>query len=479
MSLFLGIDLGTTTITALALDMTSGAVPAGDTRPIDGDLTSSADRARGRSQWDPRRIVARALECLRAVAEQLGPRAGDVAGLGITGQQHGGLIVGPDGAVLTPLINWQDRRGTDPFPGSPLTYAEQAAALLGDEVPARTGCRLATGYLATTLFWLRVNGLLPTTGTACFLGDFLGSVLTGSPPVSEPTYAASSGVLDLRTRQWAAAALAALGLPASLFPPVREAGTPLGGLTRSHAEALGLPAGLPVYVAIGDHQAAFLGSVADRAREVLVNVGTGAQVAAYTDAFTYAPPLETRPFPVRGYLLVNAGLSGGHAYATLERFFRAVGKELLGVPADTPLFAAMNELTAAVPRGAGGLRCEPFFTGTRADPTLRAAFLGASPENFTPAHMVRALLEGMARALADGYRRIHDVSGRPVERLAASGNGLRENRVLARIVSEEFGLPLVFPRHREEAALGAALNASVGAGVLEDLAAAGRLIRTG
>jgi sugar (pentulose or hexulose) kinase len=479
MSVLLGIDLGTTTITALALDAASGEVLARDTRANDADITASAEKARGRSQWDPRRIVGQAVACLHAVAEQLGPRVHECAGLGITGQQHGVVMVDAALKPLTPFINWQDRRAAEPFPGSNRSYVEEAAALLGPEAPERTGCRLAAGYLGTTLFWLRTNGLLPAEGTACLLGDFFGAALTGQPPVSEPTYAASSGLLNLGTRQWDVAAIDALMLPASLFPPVREAGTLLGTLTHSVAEATGLPQVLPVYVAIGDNQAAFVGSVADRATSVLVNVGTGAQVAAYTKEFRYAPPLETRPFPIAGNLLVNAGLSGGHAYATLERFFHAVGEQLLGIAVDRPLYVVMNELADQVPRGAEGLRCEPLFTGTRANPELRAAFTGASPANFTPRHMVRALLEGMARALAEGYARIHEATRQSFERLAAGGNGLRENAVLARIVAKEFGLPLVFPRHREEAAVGAALTAGVGAGVFTDLAAASRLVDTG
>jgi sugar (pentulose or hexulose) kinase len=58
-----------------------------------------------------------------------------------------------------------------------------------------------------------------------------------------------------------------------------------------------------------------------------------------------------------------------------------------------------------------------------------------------------------------------------------AGNGVRENPVLAGIIAEEFGLPLALPTHREEAAFGAALIAALGAGIVSDLAAAGRVIR--
>jgi sugar (pentulose or hexulose) kinase len=125
------------------------------------------------------------------------------------------------------------------------------------------------------------------------------------------------------------------------------------------------------------------------------------------------------------------------------------------------------------------LRCAPYFTGSRVDPTLRATWSGMSAENFTPAHMTRALLEGLARALHEGHERVTQGAQLAHQRLVGAGNGLRENRVLARVVEEEFGMTLSVPRHREEAAFGAALMAGVGAGLFADLSAAGRLIHYG
>jgi len=476
MALTLGIDIGTTTITCLALDATTGASLAIETVANDAEITSASDRALGRSEWDALGIVDRACQCVKAALERLGDRRVELAGVGITGQQHGVAIVDDQNQPLTPFVGWQDRRGEDAFEDTGQTYVEHAVSVAGADASRRAGCRLASGWMGTTLLWMQSNGVLPMSGTACFIPDLFAATLTGRPPVTDPTLAASSGIFDVAVRRWDETIVEALGLPIAVLPEVREAGHAVGTVSESAASCTSLPLRLPVFVPIGDNQASFVGSVAERDNSVLVNVGTGAQVAAYADHYVHSPPLETRPFPMGGNLLVHAGLCGGRSYALLERFFRAVGDQVLRVAAEEPVYEVMNRLVASVPTGAQGLRCEPLFTGTRENPTLRASWTGISPENFTPAHMTRALLEGIADELANSHDLIRRAAKTEHARLIGAGNGLRQNPVFTEIVADKFAMPLVLARHHEEAAIGAALVAMVGAGIHPDITAAGSLL---
>jgi sugar (pentulose or hexulose) kinase len=477
MPVTLGIDLGTTTIAALALDTDTGTVLAHATHPNDAEITSPADKARGYSEWDALRIAGIAFACLGDVRQQLGDRVNDAAGVGITGQQHGAVLLDASLTPLTPFIGWQDRRGNELIPSTEETFLARALRLAGEDAPTRTGCRLAAGYLAVTLYWLKENGHLPDDGRGCFLPDYFAGVLMNSPPAADPTLAASAGAFDLTAGVWDLGILEALHLPRELFPTVVPSGSCIGRVAPTAATATGLPVGLRVFAPLGDNQASFLGSVSDRAHSVFVNVGTGGQVSAAVESFHFDPRLETRPLP-GGFLLVCAGLSGGRAYATLERFFQKTAEQLFGLAPDT-LYTAMNRLAAEVPVGAEGVRCEPFFTGTRLHPELRASFTGVSAGNFTPAHLTRALLEGMARSFREGYDMIRLYLSEPSQRLIGAGNGIGENQLLARIIAEEFGLPMSVPVHREEAAYGAALSAGVGAGIFRDWDSAGRLIGYG
>ena len=478
MPLLVGLDLGTTKLTAIAFDPDRGDVVCRTALPNEANITSAADRALGRSEWDAGQIVSRGFDCLRQLLRELGPRRTEIAAFGVTGQQHGTVLVDDHLQPLTPLINWQDRRGNELIPGTAETWVDRARQLVGDGAIERCGCRLQTGFLATILFWLRQQGRLPPRGRACFVMDLFAAHLAGGRLACEPTAAGSSGVFAPASRTWDAPSLTALDIDPAWLPPLCEANRPLGPLAPRWVREFDLPGPIPVAPALGDHQASFVGSIGDRAHDVLVNVGTGAQVAVFTPDRQFAPPVELRPFPVAGNLLSNVGLPGGWSYALLEQFFRQVLRDFTGQEPPGPLFARLNQLAASVPDGALGLECTPTFAGTRNDPLARGRFTGISPQNFTPAHFTRALLEGMAAGLRDGLTTVRQQApGFQPRRLVAAGNGLRENPLLARLVTRELGLPLVCTHHCEEAAVGCALTAGVAAGLFPDLTTASRTLR--
>ena len=386
------------------------------------------------------------------------------------------VLVDAERRPLTPFVNWQDQRGNEPVRTGDESWVEQARRRLGDDVFRRTGCKPNTGFMATTLFWMQENHCLPSNGRACFIMDLLAAELTGETPGSDPSCGGSAGVLNVAERCWDTDAIAALGLSVELFPRVLEADRPLGTLQDSIAKQTGLPVGTPVSVPIGDHQASFLGSVSNRHVSVLLNVGTGAQVAVFTPECQFEAPIELRPFPISGNLLSNVGLAGGWSFQIIEQFFRQVGHDVLELNGLSPAYEKLTELAGQSPSGADGLVCMPTFTGTRSDPTQRGTIAGISASNLTPANLARAVLEGMAANYRTAWDQIVAVTKSRSTTLIGAGNGLRENRVLAAVVRDAFGLTPLTTQHREEAAFGAALIAGVATGLFSDLDEAGRLI---
>lgn len=471
-ALFVGLDIGTTNLAAVAWESDGGCLCGCWSAPNRG----RRDEQPGRAELDLRVVQTQTLELLGRLTAELGGEP--VAAIGVTGQQHGVGFLNACGLPVGRAITWQDQRAAREVLPTGETALERYLRLAGGMAAIeRLGCRPATGYLGPTLLWLQEMGQLGSMrgARACFVPDAAVAALVGEAPPCDPTNAGSSALYDIVAGAWDDVLIARLALPVAMLPPVTPTGTVVGRLSEEAARIVGLAAGTPVCVAMGDNQASFLGSVRYPGRTVLVNMGTGSQCSMLGDAFRRLEGVDTRWFPGGRYLFVGAGLFGGRTLAYLQRFFQRVGQAFWQV-AEPPHLDAMVALASQTPAGAEGLRCVPTFTGTREDPTARGSLEGLTPENLTPGHLTRALLEGMAEAFATLYRELADALG-PRERLVGAGNGIRRNHLLQELLAEAFQLPLMVPAWEEEAAVGAAMAAAVGVGALPDWDAAAATVQ--
>ena len=463
MSIYIGLDVGTTSLSALALDTRAGRVIAQVSSANDAASTRMGRSGQLYAELDLARLEHLLMDVLEQLAWRL-PDAGRVRAIGMTGQQHGLALFSRELEPLGPAITWQDQRILEPTGAGDETYLDALLRQAGGQGAfANMGCLPAPGYMGVSLYWLSQRSELPVQATyACLIPDAALTLLTRTPPCTDPTDAGSSGLFDIVRSDWDWQLIERLGLPGELFVPVRPAGSAHAPLSPEAAERTGLGR-VPVCVAAGDNQASFLGSVRDPASCLLINMGTGGQVSARVDAFQRLPEIETRAFFGGGYLLVGAGLYGGRAYAYLRDFYREVGVALWGADPSTELYEKMNALAAQVPPGCDGLRCEPLFTGTRSNPNLRASFSGIGPTNMRPGHFARALLEGLAEGMHALYREMRPAVGER-DTLVGAGNAITRNPLLAEILAQRFGQDLHVAAHVEAAALGAALLACAGVG---------------
>jgi len=455
----LGLDLGTTTVTGVLLDAGNGEMLGQSQRRNDSGLR--AERA-GRAEQEPQRLRSLALEVLAELVA-IGRSGSDdrpVSGLALTGQMHGLLCVDADGQPLTPLISWQDQRTAEPLPGE-TTYLDQIRARTADLAWQENGCPIAHGYGAATLFWLVEQAQLPrSTSQACTIAGWLAGQLTGQPAVTDPTFAASWGIYSLLEEGWNAAFLDRLGLESRLFPPVWPSGEELGALTAGIAHETGLPRGLPVFNALGDGQASFLGSVADPERSLLVNLGTGGQVCwRVLEAEAPSPAVETRPLLPRSFLRVGASLCGGSAYAWLNQTVRAWLADFDVTVDEDAVYERLNAL-AADSSTSEGLRVRTTFLGVRGDPAVRAgAIEGITLENLQLGALSRATLTGMVDELVELYR-TQASDALHHDHVVAAGGGVWANPILPALMEERFGMPVQVVSQREAAAVGAAMLAA-------------------
>jgi sedoheptulokinase len=432
-----------------------------------------------------------------------------VKAIGISCQMHGILYTDGDGNAASPLYTWQDGRGELPA-AEGVSHAELLESLSGH-------CGLATGYGAVTHFYNARNGIVPPGAVGfCSIGDYAAMRLSGRKDrVTHASNAASFGLYDLAKDMFDADAIKKAGMDASFFPVVETGcalfGETLGTLSDANASATEskneaatagidftiagrIGAGIPVSLCIGDNQAGFIGSVAKPDDMALINIGTGGQisVAGTKDMgcgghFHRGMGIEgggnhpggiemgrggyeVRPLAGDRFLRVGSTLCAGRAYAALERFFASALK-MAGAAAEDRLYGAMGALLDNMESvDADGLEVSAQFGGTRADPGLRGSITNIGIHNFTPAHLTRGLLRGIAGELYDLYASMGAAGSRGL--LAGAGNGLRKNPHLRKAISERFGLPVAIPKHTEEAAYGSALFALTACGFYGSLAEA-------
>jgi sedoheptulokinase len=444
-----GLDIGTTTLSATVLDSESGSVLASRT-------ISHASMLPG-PEWAMLQDPACIRELSIGLVEELCREYSPISAIGFTGQMHGIVYLDSVGEPVSPLYTWQDERCNLKTECGE-TYAERLTRITGQPV--------ATGYGLATHYYNQLNGLVPGEARKiATIADCVGMWLTGErEPILHASNAASMGLFDIARVAFDEDALCLAGIDREILPRVAFDAVPIGN-TRT---------GTTVSIAIGDNQASFAGSVRTGELGVLVNVGTGGQISVGTPSPIIAEGCETRPGVEGGYLIVGSSLCGGRAYALLEDFFRETAV-WMGAP-DRNQYEWMNRAAAEALTCKDPLIVDTAFSGTRQNPCKRGSIANLSLTNFTPGSLCAGILSGIVEELHAYYRAILSVADGTPRKLVGSGNGIRLNPVLRSLFAETFGMPLVIPEHHEEAAYGAALCACVASGQYSDIASAQTLI---
>lgn len=259
--LCIGLDMGTTSLCGLVWDTETKGVLRVVSRPND---TLIDHRQAYESTQDANRIA----RSMRDILEQLLDEHPNVEAIGLSGQMHGIVYIDAAGQALTPLYTWQDGRANLPFDGE-TTYVESLRSITGYPIQAGFG-------LATHHYHVRVGQIPAGAARICTIADYVAMQLAQtSELVMDPTLAASVGAFDIPRRRFDTDALARAGIDESILPSIAVAGQMVGRYADS----------IPIYPAIGDNQASFLGAVGSSASTLLVNVGTGAQISLLADDY--------------------------------------------------------------------------------------------------------------------------------------------------------------------------------------------------
>lgn len=446
----IGLDIGTTTVSAVVLDSETGKILEGVTLPNDSAIKCE-------NPWSYAQNADRILEICRNIVSSLKAKYTPIKAIGVDGQMHGMVYLDGEGRACSPLYTWQDKRGDLPFEDG--TYA---SVLSRD-----SGIHMASGFGLTTHYWfIKNDAVFPAASVLCTIADYVAMHLAGrKTPLVHTSNAASMGLFDIKAENWAFDAMEKAGFPTDMLPEIT-----------AKCEVIGTDEdGIPVSCAIGDNQASFIGSVKNPECSVLVNMGTGGQVSMMADVQGKLHLTEQRPLNEGDSILVGSSLCGGRAYAILERFMRSCAA-LTGYEGG-PVYEAMNKLGWENLARNDLMQVSPLFCGSRAYPDLRAAISGIDENNFDAGHLIAGTLLGMANELHENYQEMLSAGGKKAAVMIGSGNAIRKNPALKKAFEMVFGLDMQIPAHCEEAAYGAALFGYTAAGYAANLAEAENMIQ--
>jgi len=455
----LGIDVGTSGSKAL-LVKESGEVAASATTeyPMFTPLPLWAEQ-------NPTDWWEATAKSIRAAIDEAGIDPAEIAGVGLTGQMHGLVLLDGEGQVLRPCIMWNDQRT-----GAQCTTITER---IGQErILQLTGNPVLPGFTAPKIIWVRDNEPEVYEKVAHILlpKDYIRFRLTGTH-ATEVSGASGTSLFDVGQRRWSNEMLEALEIPAEWVPECAESPVVTAHISAEGAAATGLLEGTPVVGGGGDQAAQAVGTGIFREGVVSVTLGTSGVVFAATDDYRVEPQGRLHAFchAVPGkWHLMGVMLSAGGSF----RWFR----DALGEPERSKAleegrdpYEPLTQMAAQAPAGCEGLIFLPYLTGERTpypDPQARGVYFGLTLRHGKP-HMIRAVLEGVSYGLRDSLELMRNL-GVPADQVRGSGGGAR-SPLWRQILADIFDTELVTVNTTEGAAYGAALLAGVGAGVYNDV----------
>jgi xylulokinase len=455
----LGIDVGTSGTRALIV---------GD----DGHILSSATEehqafASPKIGWAEQRPEdwwrATGLAVRKVLAQ--GNLHGDqISCVGFSGQMHGAVMLDAAGDVVRPALIWCDVRTEK--------QCKELNERIGAERLIQLTCNPALpNFTLTKLLWVRENEpenwkrvryiMLPK--------DYVRFRLTGERAI-DVADASGTLMLDVAGRKWSAEVLEAAQIDVSLLPAVFESSDICGKISVAGAEATALAVGTPVVAGAGDQAAGATGMGIVTPGAVSATIGTSGVVFAATDRPALDPRgrLHTFCHAVPGcWHVMGVTQAAGLSLRWFRDNFEGASSKSSGDP-----YEKLTAAAATAPPGADGLLWAPYLMGERTphlDAEARGALVGLTASH-TRAHIVRAILEGVAFSLKDTFT-IFEEMNVPVKGIRLGGGGAR-SPLWRQIQADVYGREVEIVEAEEGAAYGAAILAGVGATIWPSVDAA-------
>ncbi len=446
----LGIDVGTGGTRAVLIDLRGRVI-----RLATAEHAPMSSPHIGWAEQSPDDWWRAACQAIKECLAKSGTNAPEVSAIGLTGQMHGLVLLDAEDKVVRPALLWCDQRTEEEC----REITQQVGAQRLIELTANPAL---TGFTLPKIWWVRKHEpeLWGRVRSLMLPKDYIRFRLTGARAID---VADASGTLmfDVVDRRWSKPMLEISRIDEGLLPKVFESPEISGHVHEEGARLAGLRPGIPVVAGAGDQAAGAVGMGIVKPGAVSATIGTSGVVFAATSAPVLEPKGRIHTFchaiPKRWHVM---GVTQGAGLSL--RWFR----DQFGAGKDDGLdpYERLAEEAAMTPPGAAGLLWAPYLMGERTphlDPHARGALVGITAQH-TRAHVIRAILEGVAFSLRDTLTLFREI-GVPVESIRLSGGGAR-SALWQQIQADIYGMPVELVEADQGAAYGAALLAGVGTG---------------
>ncbi len=380
--LYIGIDLGTSSVKLLLMDE-KGAI----LKTVSREYPLYFPQA-GWSEQNPEDWLKETVTGIRELTADVDKS--QVAGIGCCGQMHGLVILDGNDKVIRPAILWNDGRTSE--------ETDYLNTVIGkDKLSEYTANIAFAGFTAPKVLWVKkhepenfaniVKVMLPK--------DYINYMFTGTfcTDVSD-----ASGMLlfDVKNKCWSKEMLDICGLKEEQLPKIYESADTVGTLKESVANELGLTAGVKVCAGAGDNAGAAVGTGTVGSGICNISLGTSGTIFITSEDFRVDP---------------NNAL---HAFAHADGNFHLMGCMLSAASCNKwwqESVLGSNDYTgeeAKIPTellGKNRVFFLPYLMGERSpinDTETRGTFIGLSPDTDRAA-LKLAVLEGVAFAMRDSF----------------------------------------------------------------------------
>jgi xylulokinase len=376
------------------------------------------------------------------------------------------LPVDRDGQPLRPGVLYGiDTRAADEIAWLNEHFGEEPMFALG-------GMALTSQAMGPKILWLRRTEpeIFARTHKILTASSYLVYRLTGDYVIDRHTGSYFNPLVDIRRLEWDGRFAEPI-IDLERLPRFMWSDELAGEVHARAAAETGLRIGTPVTAGTVDAAAEAVSVGVVNSGDMMAMYGTTMFFILVTDRPVPDPRMWTTAFCFPGLYDVAAGMATSGA---LTRWFRdqfgtnELAEEAAGGP---NAYAALADLAARVPVGAGGVVCLPYFSGERTpinDPMARGLFAGLTLSH-TRAHLYRAVLEGTAFGVRHNLEAMRGMGAQP-RRLVAVGGGAK-NRLWLQIVSDVSGLAQDVPERTIGASYGDAFLAGLATGIVPDRSA--------